>query len=133
MLKAALFAPCGIERRVPVNRTGALKLLCQEESGGFAERLVVTEALLEIVHHAPVDDVGELALEDPHRLLLGVTAPAGVGEDALRVRGGAVHLLRVTARRRRFASAARSSTVWKIRAAAASDVSTAIVDVDIRD
>lgn len=51
----------------------------------MVERLVVTEALLEVVHHAPVDDVGELALEDPHRLRLGVTALAGVGENALRV------------------------------------------------
>jgi methyl coenzyme M reductase alpha subunit len=36
---------------------------------------------VEVAHHAPVEDAGEVALEDPARLALGVSAGASVLVD----------------------------------------------------
>ena len=38
---------------------------------------------VEVADHPPVDDVGEVAFEDPHCFFLGVAAAAGVVIDLL--------------------------------------------------
>ena len=46
---------------------------------------------VKVADHPSVDDVGEVAFEDPHRFFLGVTAAAGVVIDlsGLEVRSAA--------------------------------------------
>src|SRR5476651_593198 len=52
--------------------------LCSEEGLGELSGLVTD--------HAAVDDIGEVALEDPAGFLLGMSAGARVGEDRLGTR-----------------------------------------------
>ena len=57
---------------------------CAVAAHGYAAREgLVGELSLEVADHAPVDDVGEVALEDSAGFLLGVPAGARVSLDAL--------------------------------------------------